>query len=202
MTMPTGEEIQAYLAGAWRLMMGKPDGVRALDVSADGFWNSFYAIPVAVPALGVGWVSLALDLSDYGRGDRFSILLRLAVIDVVAWVLPLLVLGLVARPAGILDRYPHFVVASNWASALLAWLMLPVAILDILNRGPSELNDAVSLLVFLAALVLTWRLTNAVLGKGAAVASAVFVGMVASGIFLIVFLQGLFGLEGAQVPAG
>lgn len=200
--MPTGDEIQSYFAGAWRLMMGKPDGVRALDVSADGFWNSFSAILVAVPAMGVGWVGLALDLSELGRGDRFSILLRLAVIDVVAWILPLLVLGLVARPAGILDRYPHFVVATNWASALIAWLMLPVAILDILNPGPSELNDAVSLVVFLGALVLTWRLTNAVLGKGAAVASAVFVGMVAFGIFLIVFLQGLFGLEGAQVPAG
>lgn len=200
--MPSGDEIQAYLAGAWRLMMGKPDGVRALDVSADGFWNSFFAILVAFPALSVSWAALAAELSEEGLGSRYSILLRLAVIDVVAWVLPLLVLGLVARPAGILDRYPHFVVASNWASALLAWLMLPAGLLNLFAPEASDLNNTVSLVVFLAALVLSWRLTNAVLVKGAVVASAVFVGMVFAGIFLIVFLQGLFGLEGAQVPAG
>lgn len=200
--MPSGDEIQAYLAGAWRLMMGKPDGVRALDVSADGFWNSFFAILVAFPALSVSWAALAAELSEDGLGSRYSILLRLAVIDVVAWVLPLLVLGLVARPAGILDRYPHFVVASNWASALLAWLMLPAGLLNLFAPEASDLNNTVSLVVFLAALVLSWRLTNAVLVKGAVVASAVFVGMVFAGIFLIVFLQGLFGLEGAQVPAG
>ncbi len=199
--MPSGDEIQTYLAGAWRLMMGKPDGVRALDVSADGFWNSFFAILVAFPALSVSWAGLAAELSEEGLGSRYSILLRLAVIDVVAWVLPLLVLGLVARPAGILDRYPHFVVASNWASALLAWLMLPAGLLNLFVPGANEFNDAVSLVVFIAALVLTWRLTNAVLAKGAAIASAVFVGMVFAALFLIVFLQGLFGLEGAQVPA-
>lgn len=200
--MPSGDEIQAYLAGAWRLMMGKPDGVRALDVSADGFWNSFFAILVAFPALSVSWAGLAAELSEEGLGSRYSILLRLAVIDVVAWVLPLLVLGLVARPAGILDRYPHFVVASNWASALLAWLMLPAGLLNLFAPAASDLNNAVSLVVFIAALVLTWRLTNAVLTKGAAIASAVFIGMVFAALFLIVFLQGLFGLEGAQVPAG
>lgn len=200
--MPSGDDIQAYLAGAWRLMMGKPDGVRALDVSADGFWNSFFAILVAFPALSVSWAALAAELSEDGLGSRYSILLRLVVIDVVAWVLPLLVLGLVARPAGILDRYPHFVVASNWASALLAWLMLPAGLLNLFAPEASDLNNTVSLVVFLAALVLSWRLTNAVLVKGAVVASAVFVGMVFAGIFLIVFLQGLFGLEGAQVPAG
>lgn len=200
--MPSGDEIQTYLVGAWRLMMGKPDGVRALDVSADGFWNSFFAILVAFPALSVSWAALAAELSEDGLGSRFSILLRLAVIDVAAWVLPLLVLGLVARPAGILDRYPHFVVASNWASALLAWLMLPAGLLNLFVPEASDLNNAVSLVVFLAALVLSWRLTNAVLAKGAGIASAVFVGMVFSGIFLIFFLQDLFGLEGAQVPAG
>lgn len=200
--MPSGDEIQTYLVGAWRLMMGKPDGVRVLDVSADGFWNSFFAILVAFPALSVSWAGLAAELSEEGLGSRFSILLRLAVIDVAAWVLPLLVLGLVARPAGILDRYPHFVVASNWASALLAWLMLPAGLLKLFVPEASDLNGVVSLIVFLVALVLSWRLTNAVLAKGAGIASAVFVGMVFSGILLIFFLQGLFGLEGAQVPAG
>jgi hypothetical protein len=199
--MPSGDEIQHYLTGAWRLLMGKPDGVRLLDVSADGFWNSFFAIIVALPALLVGWVGIANEFGEPGGdfGGRLSIVLRLAVIDLTAWVVPLLGLGLVARHAGFADRYVHFVVASNWASVVLVWLMLPLAILNVFVPGPSQLTDALSLVVFLAALVLTWRLTNAVLGKGAAIATAVFVAVLFVSLFLILSLQGLFGLEGAQV---
>ena len=199
--MPSSDEIQQYLTGAWRLLMGKPDGARLLDVSADGFWNSFFALVVAFPALVVNWVAIANELGDLGGdfGGRLSIVLRLAVIDLLAWVVPLLGLALVARRAGFADRYVHFVVASNWASVLLAWLMLPLAILNLFVPGPSELNNVISLVVFLAALVLTWRLTNAVLAKGAAVATAVFVAVLFVSLFLILFLQGLFGLEGAQV---
>jgi hypothetical protein len=200
--MPSGDEIQRYLAASWRLMMGKPDAVRDLDVSADGFWNSFFAIVVAFPALCVGWTSLAIELSELGVGGRFSIAFRLAIIDITSWILPLLVLGLIARTVGVADRYPHFVVASNWGSALLAWLMLPASILGLFYSGPDDVADSVSLVIFLAAMVLTWRLTNAVLAKGAAVASAIFFAVVVAGIFLIFFLQSLFGLQGPQVPAG
>jgi hypothetical protein len=82
---------------------------------------------------------------------------------------------------------------------VLVWLMLPLAILNLFVPGASELNDALSLLVFLAALVLTWRMTNAVLAKGPAIATAVFVAVLFVSLFLILSLQNLFGLEGAQV---
>src|SRR5690554_1689658 len=101
--MPPIERIQQYLTGAWRMMMGKPDGLRLLDLSADGFWNSFFAIVVALPALMVGWTGIASELgaSPDLYGGRFSILLRLAVVDLGAWVLPLAGLALVAPQAGI-----------------------------------------------------------------------------------------------------
>ncbi|TIX33060.1 MAG: transporter, partial [Mesorhizobium sp.] len=44
--MLSADETYASLAGAWRLMLGKVDGLRLLDLSADGFWNSFFAIVV------------------------------------------------------------------------------------------------------------------------------------------------------------
>lgn len=57
--MPSVEDIQRYLTGAWRMMLGKTDGLRLLDLSADGFWNSFFAIVVALPPLVVSWVGAA-----------------------------------------------------------------------------------------------------------------------------------------------
>ena len=57
--MLSANDIQSSLTGAWHLMLGKVDGLRLLDLSADGFWNSFFAIVVAVPAMIVGWVGTA-----------------------------------------------------------------------------------------------------------------------------------------------
>ncbi|TIP97676.1 MAG: transporter, partial [Mesorhizobium sp.] len=88
--MLSSDETYASLTGAWRLMLGKADGLRQLDLSADGFWNSFFAIVVAAPALIVGWVGLANEIGDPSAfAGRFSMLIRLATVDIGAWVLPL-----------------------------------------------------------------------------------------------------------------
>ena len=52
-----------------------------------------------------------------------------------------------------------------------------------------------SLMLFLASLVLTWRQTNAVLNKGPAMATALFVGMFVSALAVLIALQTLFGLN-------
>ena len=130
--MPSAEEIQQYLTGAWRMMLGKADGLRLLDLSADGFWNSFFAIVIALPALIVGWVGVANDLGAASRFRRPAVdrCLRLAMIDFARlgrcrwWRLP----PSPSRPASP-TASSHYVVASNWGSALIAWLMLPPPLL-------------------------------------------------------------------------
>lgn len=202
--MPSADEIQQYLTGAWRMMLGKADGIKLLDISADGFWNSFYAMLIALPALVVGWVGFANDLSALGAGfdGRLSIVLRLATIDLAAWVVPLLVLAAVARPAGIADRFVHLVVASNWASALIAWIMLPPSLIGLVLPNAQPLEDMLSLAFFVAAMVLTWRVTNAALGKGAGVATAVFAGMFVVSLLTLFILQGALGLAPPDQASG
>ncbi|TIP53485.1 MAG: transporter, partial [Mesorhizobium sp.] len=165
--MLSADETYASLAGAWRLMFGKADGLRLLDLSADGFWNSFFAIIVAAPALIVGWVGIANEISDPDAfAGRFSMLIRLAAVDIGSWVLPLVALALIAPRAGIGGRFVHYVVASNWASAIIAWLMLPSALLRLFLPSTSEISSLVSLFLFALSALLTWRMTNASIGKG------------------------------------
>lgn len=193
--MLSAEETHASLAGAWRLMLGKADGLRLLDLSADGFWNSFFAIVVALPALIVGWVGIANEIGDPDAFvGRFGMLVRLAAVDTGSWVLPLVGLALVAPRAGIGDRFVHYVVASNWASAIIAWLMLPSALVRIFMPSP-EVVALVSLLLFLLSMVLTWRMTNAAIGKGAAVGTAVFAGMFVASLVVLFGLQALLGIS-------
>jgi hypothetical protein len=194
--MPPADDIQKYLTGAWRLMMGKREGVSLLDVSADGFWNSFFAIAIALPALIVGWVGTVNELAADPAVpvSRLSYMLRLATIDLGAWVLPLIGLAVIASSAGIRDRFVHYVVASNWSSAILAWLMLPAALLRLVTPSDSDAVLSLSLGLFALSMVLTWRLTNAVIAKGAATGSAVFAGMFVASVMVLVVLQAVLGV--------
>ncbi|WP_395448354.1 transporter [Aminobacter sp. UC22_36] len=191
------DDIEQNLAGAWRLMLGKADGLRLLDLSADGFWNSFFAIVIAIPALIVGWVGVSNEvaLQTATFAGRFGIVVRLATVDIGAWVLPLIALALVAPRAGIGDRFVHYVVASNWTSAIIAWLMLPAALSRMLFPAAENFTNLLSLAVFGLAMVFTWRMTNATIGKGAAIGSAVFTGMFFVSLLVLFSLQALLGIE-------
>ncbi|RWB16311.1 MAG: transporter [Mesorhizobium sp.] len=194
--MLSADETYASLAGAWRLMFGKADGLRMLDLSADGFWNSFFAIVVALPALIVGWVGIANEIGDPNAfAGRLGMLLKLATVDIGSWVLPLVALALIAPRAGIGGRFVHYVVASNWASAIIAWLMLPSALLRLFVSSADEISGLVSLLLFALSMVLTWRMTNATIGKGAAVGTAVFAGMFVASLLVLFGLQALLGID-------
>ncbi|MGQ2907527.1 MAG: transporter [Aliihoeflea sp.] len=194
--MPSADYVQQSLSGAARLMAGKKDGLRFLDISADGFWTSFFAIVIALPAMTVGWVTLANELAFQGDGigSRFSIVLRLATIDVLAWIIPLAVFALLAKPAGIASRFVHFVVASNWGSAIYVWIMLPPSLIRLFWPDAGEGVTAFSLGLFFFTMVLAWRLTNAVLDKGPAFATGVFTAMFLVSLFVLFTLQGVFGL--------
>ncbi|UCI10087.1 transporter [Mesorhizobium sp. B1-1-8] len=193
--MLSADETYSSLAGAWRLMLGKADGLRLLDLSADGFWNSFFAIVVAAPPLIVGWVGLANEIGDpTAFAGRFGMVLRLATAEIGAWVLPLVVLALVAPRAGIGGRFVHYVVASNWTSAALAWITLPSALLQLFLPFQNDVVTLVSYLMFGLSAVLTWRMTNAAIAKGAAVGTAVFFGMFVTWLIVLSALCALLGI--------
>lgn len=193
--MPSAEDIQTYLAGVWKLMNGRAEGLRQLDLTVDGFWNSFFAILVALPALGVGWVSFANELAGSDPfAYRLWILAKLAVVDLVSWVGPIILFALVARPVGLIDRFVPYVVASNWASAAFAWLLLPPSLIDLFWPASEEATDIISLVVVIVTLVLAWRLTNTVIARGAAVATAVFFAMIAVSVAILLVLQPFLGL--------
>ncbi len=194
--MLASADIQRSLTGAWRMMLGRADGLRLLDLSADGFWNSFFAIAVALPALALGWIAAADQIAgEIESVSRGSLILRLALRDLGTWILPLVGLALVAKPAGIADRFVHYVVSSNWGSAVLVWLTVPPTIVSLVAPSAIDFATLLALLFYGVSLVLGWRLTNAALGRGAALATAVFVAMFLASLVALFALQSLFGLS-------
>jgi hypothetical protein len=198
--MPPAGDIQRNLLGAWRMMTGRRDGLRLLDISIDGFWNSFFAIVVALPVMLTGWAPLAAELAgpDAGFAGRLAMVVRLAIVDLSSWLLPIVALGLIAGYVGIRDRFVHYIVASNWATALFAWFMLPTNLVRLFFPAASDAITGLALMIFLGCLVLSWRLTDAALEKGPVTASGVFLGMLIGSILILFWLQNFLGVMPVQ----
>lgn len=196
--MPTIDTIYRYFYGIWRMITGKQDGISYLDISADGFWRSFYAIIVAFPPLLAGWVAYAAELAN-GQDEtalRLSIVIKAAIIDITAWILPIFLLGLIVNQIGIAKRFAPYVIASNWATALLVWFFAPISLLQLFveqsSQSPNQLLSLVSLIFMIAIIAMSYRVTQMALQKPASFAIPFYIAMFMLSFFITIALQELF----------
>lgn len=194
MPIPSVEEVQSNFLASWRLMQGKADAVRQLDLSADGFWNSFFAFVVAIPPLFILWTSEAIEVAPANFGARLGVVLRLAVIEAVAWVGPILLVAYVLHQMGRRDRIAAFVVANNWGTALVSWIVLPIIMMITLVPSLEQVGVLLLLIAFVAVLVLFWRLNDSVLGMGPIVATGSVIAMVGLSFLADYMLRSLLAL--------
>lgn len=193
--MPSFGEILHYFSGVWLLMWGRSEGLSRLDLSVDGFWRSFSAVLVALPVLLLAAMNDASSYIDRaGFLAPLPVILRLALATVLAWLVTYALFALTARHIGLGERMVHYIVAGNWATALLAWLLVPVHLLSLVFALDEEAALLLLLPVSLALLVFDWRLTNTVLDKGPAMATAVFLAVLVLSLVLGSFFQSVLGL--------
>lgn len=130
------------LTGAWRLARLKPDGFAWFDLSADGFWRSFLAMPVAAP-LFLGFVAAQAGGGPLDAGTLVVQLLSYLVV----WCLFLGLMVPFARFFGLGPGYVPFVVAYNWAQVLMLMLFLPLTLLRAAGVMPGLMNVVIVLLM-------------------------------------------------------
>ncbi|MGQ5204359.1 hypothetical protein ACT3WP_11915 [Brucella abortus] len=195
--MPSLDDIFRYFRGAWKMMLGRKDELNFLDISAEDFWASFYAIAVALPPLFASWVAYAANLTA-GReeaGTRFLIVTRTAVVDIGAWLVPLVIIGLLAKRIGIAKRYATYVIAINWGNALLAWLFTPITLLQLFFPGRFDVATLFAFVMFGISIVLSYRLTFVALQRPHTYAAPFFACVFIGSLFLTALLQQLLGIS-------
>jgi hypothetical protein len=195
-TTPTLDEILRYFTGAAELMLGRPEGLRRLDLSADGFWSSFFAIVVAVPPMALSWVQFESLPRPTPLVLPSSTLVYTAhaLADLLAWVLPVVVLMLVAKPIGYSRKIVPLVVATNWGGALITWALVPYWLIGLV-AGDGEWMAALGLVVALGSIVLTARLTSSALGRDAFAALAIVLLMLVMSLFAYGLVMELTGVR-------
>ncbi|KQT53891.1 MULTISPECIES: hypothetical protein [unclassified Aureimonas] len=181
-SVPDLSEVLGYFRGAALLMAGRAEGLKRLDLSADGFWTSFTAILVAAPPVALSWIEFETAEQQSGMASSagpLTVYLAHALADVVAWVLPVVVLMLLAKPLGLRRKIVPLVVATNWGGALLAWALTPYYILIFLI-GNNDASAMLGLAATIATIILTARLASTAIGRDLSIAAGVVVLMIVS----------------------
>ena len=175
----TADDVVRSLRGTVALLNRRPDGLKSFDMTEKGFWHSFGAIWLALPAFVV---VLAFERHRLGLlGPDATILDASWITAVVATgyvacflVLPLGMIG-VARRLDLGSRYVPFVIVTNWALAVgLTILSVPAALLLLGWATPSL--AVLYVLAFGAIVVrLLWLATKATLGVSGGLAAMIVV---------------------------
>ncbi|WP_421724909.1 hypothetical protein [Bauldia sp.] len=144
-------EVERSLTGAWALFLDRGDALQWFDFSVDGFWRSFRAIILVIPAYFAFVVAepiMATAVTDEAPSPNLA---AGAVALVLEWIALPIVLAVIAGQLGIAARYGAFIVARNWASVVAIAPTGVVAVLLLLGLiGPVATN----FLMFIILLVM------------------------------------------------
>lgn len=164
--MPRLEEVGYYLRGLWLLLTGKPEGFQYLDFSDRGFWRSWWAILFCLPPTFLSWASFRiyfLAQAPEGTVTHPSFFAKLAVVEAMNWLIPLLVVLVMARIAGMAQAALPLIIAFNWLSVPLQWAYVPVSLIQIWS--PTDASAALLYLFTLGTYVfITYKIGVAILG--------------------------------------
>jgi hypothetical protein len=133
----TPDEIVRSLTGSWRLALDKPDAMRFFDVSLDGFWRSFQAIVLIVPAFALtAMADRQATLSDAIADEAFSdggFFVAKTITLALDWITLPIVLAALAGPLGLKRGYTAYIVARNWTTVLMILPFAAIALLEMLG---------------------------------------------------------------------
>ena len=159
--MPGLDEVLYYLKGIYLLLKQKQEGFGWLDLTARGLVRSFWAFVWCLPAFAVIWASwrlyyLASMPADTTVGAGFFI--KLMAIDIVGWLLPLVLLAMLARPLGYGKYLATVVTASNWVAVPFAYAAAIPFALTLILPPSAPFAGLLLYAVFGASVMLQFRL--------------------------------------------
>ncbi|MFA6967420.1 hypothetical protein [Bosea sp. (in: a-proteobacteria)] len=190
------EDVTRSLRGSWHLMTRGSEALQELDLTRDGFWRSFLAFTLMLPAsiAILAAVRLLAGLPN-SAGLFTSPALAMAVIGaelLAVLAVPALLIALAPNLAHA-PRFTSFVIAWNWAGIVSASLMaVPAAVFAIGWSNP-ELAAMQSLAFGVIVLRLRYCVARAAFGPESGIAIPIAMASVMAD-YAVVRLFGLLPL--------
>ncbi len=185
--MPSWEEIQRSLIGAFLLWRGHPGAMAWFDLSVEGFWRSFFAALLVAPLYAL------LIVGDYAGSDLPASIPWLVLVHALGYLLDWIsfpvVAALLVRIFDLESRYVALIVADNWASVLQALVLGTAVLLGRLTPGGA--GTFLVLGAFLLVLIYQWRVARQALATSGGIAFGFVAADLLSGIMVDQFIARL-----------
>jgi len=179
----TADEVNRSLRGTLDLLHSRAEGLKSFDMSERGFWRSFAAIWLTLPAyvVSLAFERLRLGLLEPDRSLLGNIWIDLVVAlgHVAGFVALPLAMIWITRSLNLTKAYVPFVIVTNWITVMgLLVLSLP-AMLLLLGWATPPLASVFSLAFAVIIVRMQWFATKATLGvSGLAAFGIVLLGIV------------------------
>ena len=195
--MPSFHEVRLYLSGLWLLIQGDAQGFRLLDISDRGMIRSFWAFAWCLPAALVSWIWLhELMLKAMPEGTRLGpvFFMRTAMLEILNWLVPLILAGLLCLLAGIQRKFPAIVVSMNWLSVPFAWFYGVLYVMMLLAPAVTPIVALLQLLILLAMVVSFSRIIRMIHGQQPLLVTAFVLVLLVPTMILSETLQRFLGI--------
>ncbi|EIM27683.1 hypothetical protein [Microvirga lotononidis] len=160
----TAEEVNRSFRGTLDLLNSRSEGLKSFDMSERGFWRSFTAIWLTLPAyvVSLAFERLRLGLLQPDRPllDSFWIDLVVALGHVAGFVALPVAMIWIARWLRLEKSYVPFVIVTNWISVMGMLVLSVPAMLMLLGWAPAGLASLFSLAFAIIIVRLQWFATK------------------------------------------
>ena len=185
----TADEVNRSFKGTLDLLNCRTEGLKSFDISEQGFWRSFAAILLTLPAyvvsLGFERLRLGQLQPDHSLLDNLWVDFIVAFGHVAAFVALPVAMIWVARWFRLEKVYVPFVIVMNWISVVGMLVLSVPAMLMLLGWAPPALASLFSLAFAVVLVRIQWFATKTTLG----LASMPALGIVVLGIVLNSFVE-------------
>jgi hypothetical protein len=195
--MPQIEEIGYYIKGLWLLILGDRSGFDWLDISASGVWRSFAAFLWCLPAMAVGWAAwrvFYLEQMPQGTATGLPFIVKLFLIDVTIWIVPLVLVAMLAKPLGFADLLASIVITTNWLSVPIVYAMAVPLTIRLVIPDAEGLAYLLSFLLLIANFTAIFRLIKTIASDQLLLASAISALLILPSLMLSEALPRLLGV--------
>lgn len=192
MAFLTRDEIVRSLTGAWHVFLDRPDADQYFDLSVAGFWRSFRAIVLILPAYALSaattWTTLpaSMDTATFFVARTLSL--------AIDWVAFPIVLALAADRLRIGGTYSAFVIVRNWASVIATAPFAVISLAYILGPIGQEVAGTLSLAVLFIILRYNYLIARRVLQVGVPFAIGIVIADFLLSLSIDAGVSSLFGV--------
>ncbi len=163
----TADEVQRSLKGALELLNRRVEGLKAFDFSERGFWHSFAAIWLTLPAYVVSVAFERMRLDPHPEGALFGNLwidVAIGLGHVTSFAALPVAMIWITRRLGLTHRYVPFVIVTNWITVVGLTVLSVPAILMLIGWAPPPLASLFTLCFGIVLLRMHWFATKVTLG--------------------------------------